>query len=56
MFQRPSGPVEQVQGPSGPAEKVLGPSGPLESKYVQQVAEEEEAVAPEPPAPSSTQT
>ncbi|MQM04173.1 hypothetical protein Taro_036965 [Colocasia esculenta] len=52
----PSGPVEQVQGPSGPAEKVSGPSGPLESESVHQVAEEEEAVAPEPPAPSSTQT
>ncbi|MQL70402.1 hypothetical protein Taro_002690 [Colocasia esculenta] len=52
----PSGPVEQVQGPSGPTEKVSGPSGPLESEFVQQVAEEEEAVAHEPPTPSSTQT
>ncbi|MQL71932.1 hypothetical protein Taro_004266 [Colocasia esculenta] len=53
---RPSGPVEKVQGPSGPAEKVSGPSGTLESEFVQHIAEEAEAVAPEPPAPSSTQT
>ncbi|MQM05399.1 hypothetical protein Taro_038207 [Colocasia esculenta] len=52
---RPAGPVEQVQKPAGPAEKVLGPSGPVESVSIQPVAEEE-AVAPEPPAPSSTQT
>ncbi|MQM16944.1 hypothetical protein Taro_049906 [Colocasia esculenta] len=52
----PSGPVEQVEGPSEPAEKVSGPSGPLESESVQHIAEETEAVAPEPPAPSSTQT
>ncbi|MQL97827.1 hypothetical protein Taro_030528 [Colocasia esculenta] len=55
-----SGPSGQVEvsgsGPSGPAEKVSGPSRPLESESVQQIAEEEEAVSPEPPAPSSTQT
>ncbi|MQM06134.1 hypothetical protein Taro_038955, partial [Colocasia esculenta] len=49
----PPGPVEQVQGP---VEKVSGPLGLLESESVQQVAEETEAVDPEPPAPSSTQT
>ncbi|MQM20444.1 hypothetical protein Taro_053464 [Colocasia esculenta] len=51
----PSGPDEQVSGPSGQAE-VSGPSGPLESESVQHIAEEAEAIAPEPPAPSSTQT
>ncbi|MQL98455.1 hypothetical protein Taro_031162 [Colocasia esculenta] len=50
-----SGPDEQASGPSGQAE-VSGPSGPLESESVQLIVEGAEAVAPEPPAPSSTQT
>ncbi|MQM10370.1 hypothetical protein Taro_043263, partial [Colocasia esculenta] len=61
---RGSGPDEQVSGPlgqaevsgSGPVEKVSRPSRPLESESVQHIAEEAEAVASEPPAPSSTQT
>ncbi|MQL69285.1 hypothetical protein Taro_001572 [Colocasia esculenta] len=65
---RPSGPDEQVAGPSGPATASpqaevsgSGPSGPDEqvsrpSGQAEHITEEAEAVAPGPPAPSSTQT